>query len=131
LRGVYQVKAGFDLSEPFSVRVEGRRVSVEIPAARILSVDVQSVDVLSLQNGIWNKIEPGELEAEMRALPILARQKASDAGLQKEAIEMITARLREKFGAQFEIEVHVSDRVPPAPGKETEPVRIGKEKRGS
>lgn len=109
LRGVYQIKAGFDLAQPFSVRIEGRRVFVEVPPPRILSVDAQSVEVLSLQNGIWNKVSAPELEAELRVLPILARQKASEAGLQKEALEMITARLREKFGTQFEaIEVRVS-----------------------
>ncbi|MDB6175820.1 MAG: hypothetical protein JWL59_5131 [Chthoniobacteraceae bacterium] len=108
LRGVYQIKAGFDLAQPFSVRIEGRRVFVEVPPPRILSVDAQSVEVLSLQNGIWNKVSAPELEAELRGLPILARQKASEAGLQKEALEMITARLREKFGTQFDIEVRVS-----------------------
>jgi hypothetical protein len=109
LRGVYRVRAGFDLTQPFSVRVEDdRRLRVEVPPAKILSVEQVDMEVLAYEHGLWNKIQPAELEAELRQLPLLARSKASEAGMQKEAVEMFARQLREKFAGQFEVDVQVT-----------------------
>jgi hypothetical protein len=105
LRGVYTVRAGFDLTQPFHVDVEGRRIRAELPPPKILSVDQKDVEILAYNNGLWNRIDPKELESELRALPILARQKASEAGLQKEALELFHARLRERFAPDYDVEV--------------------------
>ncbi len=105
LRGSYLVRAGFDLTKPFHVRIEGRRVQVEVPPPRILSVDQISVEVASYNNGLWNKFDPKEVVEDERDLPLLARQKASEAGLQKEALERFTHDLREKLGSDFDVEV--------------------------
>ena len=45
LRGTYQVRAGFDLTQPFSVRVEGSRIATTLPPPRILSVDSRDIEV--------------------------------------------------------------------------------------
>ncbi len=108
LRGVYQVRAGFDLRRPFHVRIDGHRVSVELPPPRILGVDQVSVEVLSFANGLWNKFNPEAVVEETGNLPLLARRKASEAGLQKEALDRFTEQLREKFGPRYDVEVHVS-----------------------
>lgn len=109
LRGVYQVRAGFDLTQPFTVRIDDdRRIRVEVPPAKILSVEQVDVEVLAYEHGLWNKIQPSELEAELRQLPLLARAKASQAGMQKEAVDMFARQLREKFAGQFEVEVKVA-----------------------
>lgn len=113
LRGVYLVKAGFDLTQPFNVKVEERQIATELPPPRILSVDQIEVEVLTYENGIWNRIRPTDLQAEMRALPLLARQKASEAGLQKEAHEIFAQRLRERFSPDFDVNVSVRSGGPP------------------
>ena len=114
LRAIFQVKAGFDLAQPFNVRVDDRRITTELPPPRILTVDQQDIEVLAFENGIWNRIRASDVEAEVRALPVLARQKASEAGLQKEALEIFATRLREKFTPQYEVEVRIAP--PSQPG---------------
>ena len=108
LRGTYQVRAGFDLMQPFSVRVDGSRIETRLPPPKILSVDSVDIEVTVFENGLWNKISPAELEGELRALPLLARQKAGDAGLQKEAFDAFAARVRDKFAPDYLVEVKVA-----------------------
>ena len=104
LCGVYEVRAGFDLTQPFDVKVEAKRIRAKLPAPRILSIDQRDLEILVHENGIWNRIKPTELESELKALPILARQKASEAGLQKEALAMFRTRLRERFAPDYEVD---------------------------
>ncbi|MEQ1860210.1 MAG: DUF4230 domain-containing protein [Chthoniobacteraceae bacterium] len=111
LRGTYVVKAGFDLREHLSVRIEGRRLRIELPPAKILSADPKNTEVLALENGLWNKIQSSELETELRALPALAREKAAQTGLTVEALSTFQKRLREQFEPGYEIEFAA----PPAP----------------
>jgi len=113
LRGVYHVKAGFDLTQPFSVRVDDRTISTTLPPPRILSVDQQDIEVLAFENGIWNRIRAEDLEGEIRSLPILARQKAGETGIQQEALTLFEKRLREKFAPQYEIDFKVTPGLPP------------------
>jgi hypothetical protein len=108
LRGTYVVRAGFDLTQPFSVRVEGRKIETDLPPPKILSVDSKDTEVLVFENGLWNKIGAEELETELRALPVLARQKASEAGLQKEALETFTVRVRDKFAPDYDVSIRVT-----------------------
>ena len=108
LRGTYQIKAGFDLTQPFSVRVDGARIETKMPPPRILSVDAKDIEVTVFENGLWNKISPAELENELRALPNLARQKAGETGLQKEAFDAFTTRIRDKFASEYQVEVKVA-----------------------
>jgi hypothetical protein len=112
LRAVYHVKAGFDLTQPFSVRVDEHTISTTLPPPRILSVDQQDIEVLAFENGIWNRIRAEDLEAESRTLPVLARQKAAETGIQKEALTLFEKRLREKFAPEYEIDFKVNSGTP-------------------
>jgi hypothetical protein len=104
LRGTYVVKAGFDLQERFAVQIAGRRIRAELPAPKILSTDPRDTEVLALENGLWNKISPADLESELRALPALARAKAEQTGLPAEALATFTKRLREQLTPAYEID---------------------------
>jgi len=108
LRGEYKVRAGFDLTKPFRVKIDGRHVDVEVPPPRILSVDQVSVEVADYNNGLWNKFDPKQVVEDESELPLLARRKASEAGLQKEAMERFTQELRAKLGPRFEVDVRTS-----------------------
>ena len=108
LRGIYQIRAGFDLTQPFSVKVNGRGIQTILPPPRILSVDSKDIEVTVFENGLWNKISPAELENELRALPLLARQKAGEAGLQKDAFDAFAARVRDKFAPDYQIEIKIA-----------------------
>jgi Protein of unknown function (DUF4230) len=108
LRGSYNVRAGFDLTEPFSVRIDGAHISAQLPAPKILAIDPREVEVLVLENGLWNKIGPAELETELRALPAVARHKAFETGLTREALDIFTKRLRDQLGSSYELDVHAA-----------------------
>lgn len=112
LSGTYDVRAGFDLTKPFNVTVQDRKVTVEVPPPRILSVDQTEIEVLSFENGLWNRVKPTDLEEELRALPLQARARATEGGLQKEALELFTKRLKERLAPQFEVEVKVASPTP-------------------
>ena len=95
LHGTFSVKAGFDLSKKFTVRVTPQGVVLELPHAQILSVEQEKIDVLTFENGFWNRISPNDIEHELAALPALARQKS--AGLPGDAERVFTQQLLEKF----------------------------------
>ncbi|MGH7935615.1 MAG: DUF4230 domain-containing protein [Chthoniobacterales bacterium] len=95
LHGTFKVKAGFDLEKKFTVQVTPAAVLLQLPHAQILSVEQEKVDVLTFENGLWNRISPNDVEHELGILPELARQKA--AGLPLEAERVFTQELLRKF----------------------------------
>jgi hypothetical protein len=104
LRGTFNVKAGFDLREQFAVQIDGRKIRAKLPPPKILSIDPKETEVLALENGLWNKINPKELEVELQALPELARSKAVQTGLPNEALETFIKRVREQLAPAYELE---------------------------
>ena len=95
LHGTFLVKAGFDLRQKFTVNIRPDEITIELPQARLLSVEEQEVEVLTLENGFWNRISPSDIERELAILPQLAREKSS--GLPAEAEQVFTHELHEKF----------------------------------
>ncbi|CAN5456669.1 hypothetical protein BH20VER3_BH20VER3_23040 [soil metagenome] len=95
LHGTYLVKAGFDLSKKFTVHVLADEIVIELPHARILSVEQEQVEVLTLENGLWNRISPDDIQAQLGALPREARAKAAD--MPGAAEETFKRQLLEKF----------------------------------
>ncbi len=95
LHGTFVVKAGFDLRKKFSVNLRPEEILIELPHAQILSVEEQQIEVLALENGLWNRIVPDDIQTELALLPQLAREKS--AALPAEAEQVFTRELREKF----------------------------------
>jgi hypothetical protein len=95
LHGTFQVKAGFDLRKKFTVNIQPKEIMIELPHAEVLSVEAQSVEVLALENGFWNRISPTDLESELALLPRLAREKS--ASLPAEAEATFTHQLLAEF----------------------------------
>ena len=95
LHGTYLVKAGFDLRKKFTVNVQPNEILIELPHAQILSVEQQQVEVLAFENGLWNRISPDDIQAQLAVLPQLARERA--ATLPAEAERAFTRELHEKF----------------------------------
>ena len=118
LRGEFVVKAGFDLRQPFTARLDHETaapavVHVAMPAARILGVENRKIEVLELTNGLWNRVNPGELENEINALTAQARQKAVQANLAREAESALATQLRERLGGDCRLEIQFGDTRPP------------------
>ncbi|MBV9106152.1 MAG: DUF4230 domain-containing protein [Verrucomicrobia bacterium] len=102
IHATYRVKAGFDLSKKLEVTVAGQDVDVKVPKATILSVEPLSVTVDELNNGLWNKIQPQDVDRELKEMPELARTKA--AALPGEAEQTFERLLAERLG---DLHVHV------------------------
>jgi hypothetical protein len=76
IHGTYRAKAGFDLSQKLKVNIEGREVYIRVPKAKILSIEPISIIVEELRDGLWNKIQPQDINHELQRLQELARTKA-------------------------------------------------------
>jgi Protein of unknown function (DUF4230) len=115
LRGVYRVEAGFDLMKRFSVELAGNRVEVKVPHAEILTVEPVETHVDELDDGLWNRVQASDVQAELGALPEAARVKAAD--LPAAAEEALQKTLRDRLApAGLEVDVRFEDVKPPSPG---------------
>lgn len=98
----YRVKAGFDLTEKLQVDVTDQGAIVKVPKAKILSIEPLSTSVEELKDGLWNKIQPQELENELKAMPELVREKESS--LPTRAEQNFTRLLSERLA---DLPIHV------------------------
>jgi uncharacterized protein DUF4230 len=115
LRGVFLVKAGFDLHKNFSVDVRSDQIDVHLPPAQILGVEEQKVDVLSYENGFWNRISAEDIENELQTLPQLARERAAQAGLTAEAERTLKDQLEQKIKMKQRVKVNFAATALPSP----------------
>jgi hypothetical protein len=108
IRGTYRVKAGYDLRQPFDVHIDDRQPSVvraRLPRTRLLSVELESLDVMTMQNGLWNRVQPEEFAIEVNGLNMDARRAAQTEGLTAEAEKMLTGQLAQKLGPEIRLEI--------------------------
>ena len=96
IHATYRVKAGFDLSRNFEVTVADREVNIKVPRAKILTVEPLNISVEELKNGLWNKIQPQDVERELQRMQELARTKAGS--LSDDAERTFKRLLSEKLG---------------------------------
>jgi Protein of unknown function (DUF4230) len=105
IRATFRLHAGFDLEKKCDVNVQGSTVVVKLPRAKILSTEVLGWNIEQLQDGLWNKIQPGDVQAELKALPELAT--AKEPNLPEEAQQNFQQQLQEKLaplGYQVRVE---------------------------
>ncbi len=107
MRGIYAVKSGFDLSRPFSIVVEGEKATIKLPPARILSSEPKNIEVLQLNNGLWNKINPEDVELEVNSLNLMAREKMLQENINAEAEKAIVEKLRERLGPDIQLDIQI------------------------
>ena len=111
IHAIYRVKAGFDLSHKFEVNLAGQEVNIKIPKASILSVEPLTVKVDELRNGLWNKIQPEDIDRELKEMPEMARAKS--ASLPDEAEQTFERLLSERLG---DLHVHLQIQADSEPG---------------
>lgn len=101
VRGTFRVKAGFDLTQPFSVRIADGSppvVAVQMPPPRILSVEQEKMEVLTMDNGLWNHMSPAEYAQAVNDLNTDARLKALRDGMVADAKKQFAEQLERKLG---------------------------------
>ena len=120
VRGTYRVKAGYDLKQPITATIDGGpgsdTVRVQMPPAKLLSVEMEKLDVLSMDNGLWNHVQPEEFGLEVNLLNLEARRKAQEEHLSDEAGKLLTEQLQQKLGPERRVEISTATPAPP-PGR--------------
>src|SRR5438309_7359444 len=100
LSGTFLVKAGFDLRQDVAVDVRPDEIVIELPHAQIVGVEEKHVDVLSLENGLWNRITGADLQNELAQLPEMARRQAEEVSLPAEAEQELQRQLNKRIRAR-------------------------------
>jgi hypothetical protein len=100
LSGTFIAKAGFDLRQDVAVNVRPDEILIQLPHAEIVGVEEKHVDVLALENGLWNKITGADLQNELAQLPEMARRQAMEIGLPAEAEQELQRQLNKRIHAR-------------------------------
>lgn len=97
LHGTFIAKAGFDLRKGLSIDVRPDEIIAQLPNAQILGVEQKQVDVLTFENGLWNRISGQDVQSELSVLPELAWKKAAESDLPAEAEKTLQQQLEERI----------------------------------
>jgi hypothetical protein len=109
LSGIFRIKAGFDLRRDVAVDVRPDEIVIELPHAVIVGVEEKHVDVLALENGLWNRITGADLENELGQLPEMARKQADEIDLPAEAEQELQRQLNKRIRARQPVKLVFSD----------------------
>ena len=112
LSGTFVVKAGFDLRQDVTVDVRPDEILIQLPHATIVGVEEEHVDVLALENGLWNKITGADLEKELGQLPDIARRQALEVALPSEAEEELQRQLNKRIHARQPVKLVFTEASP-------------------
>jgi hypothetical protein len=95
--GTYQIKAGFDLSEPFSVEIDPltHDIIAAMPHAKILSVEQVGDLVFDGEDAILNRVTDAERQQIVNNLNAAARDAAEKSSLKSDAEEQVKQRLKD------------------------------------
>ena len=100
LSGTFNVKAGFDLRQDVAVDVRPDEILIQLPHAKIVGIEERNVDVLALENGLWNRITGADLQNELAQLPEMARRQAMEMDLPAEAEQELQRQLNKRIHAR-------------------------------
>src|SRR6266513_928037 len=100
LSGTFIAKAGFNLRQDVAVDVRPDEIVIQLPHAEIVGIEEKHVDVLSLENGLWNKITGADLQNELAQLPEMARRQAEEISLPGEAEQELQRQLNKRLRAR-------------------------------
>lgn len=97
LQGTFVAKAGFNLREPFTIRINrnSRDVKAILPKPRLLSLEMTGYRVLEDESGWWNAISAGDREVAVMQLTETARRQAHSSGLLADAQRTAKTRITE------------------------------------
>jgi Protein of unknown function (DUF4230) len=115
LRAAYRVKAGFDLrSADFSAKLDPglKQAWLDLPAPRVLSVEMIRYDVLADRSGWWNRISEDEKALAMRDMQARAKLEAIRAGILADCRQRLDAELA-KVSARTGVRVAARYRMDP------------------
>ena len=99
LSATFLAKVGFDLRQDVAVDVRPDEILIRLAHAEIVGIEEKNVDVLALENGLWNRISGADLQKELAQLPEMARRQAEEVGLPAEAEQELQRQLTKRIRA--------------------------------
>lgn len=111
-----RILAGMDLQAPPGAQVaidhEAKRISVTLPPASVLAVDIMGLRTYDEQRGLWNPFEPEDRDAIYARVRIQLRRSAQELNLTEHANRSAEQMLKGMFGVNG-YSVDVIFRAPP------------------
>lgn len=95
ITGTFDAKAGFDLNQKFSIRIEENKAYVTLPNPQLLSIESLGDVKFEDENGYWNWIDEDDRSQAMNAFIRDAREYAATAGFVNQAQQIMEKKLRE------------------------------------
>ena len=97
LRGDFIVKAGFDLSKPFTASVDEAtgEVKADLPPAKITSVELKDYEVFFSDDGLINKLRTERPGTGHTKHDHAGAHRCRESDIKQEAEEQVTRRLRD------------------------------------
>src|SRR2546423_2050338 len=112
LSGTFLAKAGFDLRQDVAVDVRPDEIVIQLPHAEIVGIEEKHVDVLALENGLWNRISGADLQNELAQLPEMARKQALEIRLPAEAEKELQQQLSKRVRARQPLKLVFTNAAP-------------------
>lgn len=106
IEGEFAVLAGFDLEKPFVVEMDdsggGGEAGIRIRVAEpeIIAIELRELRILRDEDGLWNKITPGDREEAIAELTRIVRVNALESGVIQRARQLGEQRIREAIDAR-------------------------------
>jgi len=100
VRGDYRVKGGYRLTPGVSLAMEDGRPVARFPKPVILSVELLNFEVLSEEDGWFNKVKPADRAMVLRDLRDQMRNEARRSGMLTTVETTLRNRLRDLLGTE-------------------------------
>jgi len=94
ITGTFDAKAGFDLNQKFSIRIEENKAYITLPKPQLLSIESLGDVKFEDENGYWNWIDEDDRSKAMNAFIHDAREYAATAGFVNQAQQIMEEKLR-------------------------------------
>jgi len=95
ITGTFDAKAGFDLNQKFSIRIEENKAYITLPKPQLLSIESLGDVKFEDENGYWNWIDEDDRSQAINAFIKDARQYAATAGFVNQSQQIMEEKLRE------------------------------------
>lgn len=97
IEAVFTAKAGFDLSNTFTIQIDPRTgtIGATLPPAKLLSLGMSEVRIPRDEDGLWNKLTAEDREKAFKALEGRARKELVTTTFMVEANNEAERRIRD------------------------------------
>jgi hypothetical protein len=105
------VLIGFDLNPPPTIRIDEttRRITIHLPAPRVLGIDVVELKTYDEKQGLWNPFQPADRDTVFQLAREHLNTAANDMGMLAHAEESATHLLQSLFAPDgYTVEVSFS-----------------------